>query len=268
MTNETNVTAPVNVTGALVTNTVANHAEKAEKCNGQNFKSPILRQKEKEKRRMTRREKRKVEYIAPKAVIVKQKFQGLATTMTSQVTVLLIVRCQSRAVNNGEKLYMGNSATADIKGERDVILKMTSEKELKLTNVLSRYTSNPSDAQWKSMTSDANWISDIKDSRSTSGYVFTLGGAAISCKSSKQTVIDKSTMESEFIALDKCGEEADWLWVISIDYVKSNDNITNLLTKGLSKELVSKSSKGIEGMSFYEGKTNPVEWRSQDLGLI
>ncbi|GJT11061.1 hypothetical protein Tco_0858103, partial [Tanacetum coccineum] len=45
----------------------------------------------------------------------------------------------------------------------------------------------------------------------TSGYVFTLGGAAISWKSSKQTVIAKSTMESEFIALDKCGEEAEWL---------------------------------------------------------
>ncbi|GJW16971.1 pol polyprotein [Tanacetum coccineum] len=49
--------------------------------------------------------------------------------------------------------------------------------------------------------SDANWISDIKDSRSTSGYVFTLGGAAISWKSSKQTVIAKSTMESEFTRL-------------------------------------------------------------------
>nr|GEY79946.1 hypothetical protein [Tanacetum cinerariifolium] len=43
--------------------------------------------------------------------------------------------------------------------------------------------------------SDANWISNIKDSRSTSGYVFTLGGAAISWKSSKQIVIAKSTME-------------------------------------------------------------------------
>ncbi|GJR53572.1 retrovirus-related pol polyprotein from transposon TNT 1-94 [Tanacetum coccineum] len=41
-----------------------------------------------------------------------------------------------RAVDNGQKLYMGNSATADIKGEGDVVLKMTSEKELKLTNVL------------------------------------------------------------------------------------------------------------------------------------
>ncbi|GJV50491.1 pol polyprotein [Tanacetum coccineum] len=41
-----------------------------------------------------------------------------------------------RAVDKGEKLYMGNSATADIKGEGDVILKITSEKVLKLTNVL------------------------------------------------------------------------------------------------------------------------------------
>ena len=35
-----------------------------------------------------------------------------------------------------EKLYMGNKATADIKGEGDVILKMTSRKELRLSKVL------------------------------------------------------------------------------------------------------------------------------------
>nr|GEU73142.1 hypothetical protein T459_22274 [Tanacetum cinerariifolium] len=41
-----------------------------------------------------------------------------------------------RAVDNGDKLYMGNSVTANIKGEGEVIFKMTSGKELKLTNVL------------------------------------------------------------------------------------------------------------------------------------
>ncbi|GKE33038.1 zinc finger, CCHC-type containing protein [Tanacetum coccineum] len=61
----------------------------------------------------------------------------------------------------------------------------------------SRYTSNPSDSHWKAMT---------RDSRSTSGYVFTLEGAAISWKSSKQSVIANSTMESKSIGLDKCGE--------------------------------------------------------------
>ena len=58
---------------------------------------------------------------------------------------------------------------------------------------------------------DANWISDTKDTKSTSGYVFTIGGAAVSWKSSKQTCIARFTMESEFIALDKAGEEAEWL---------------------------------------------------------
>ena len=58
---------------------------------------------------------------------------------------------------------------------------------------------------------DANWIFDMKDTKSTSGYVFTLSGAAVSWKSSKQTCIVRSTMESEFIALDKAEEEAEWI---------------------------------------------------------
>ena len=58
---------------------------------------------------------------------------------------------------------------------------------------------------------DANWISDTKDSKSTSGYLFTLGGGAVSWKSSKQRCIARSTMEYEFIAQDKAGEEAEWL---------------------------------------------------------
>ncbi|XP_073121997.1 secreted RxLR effector protein 161-like [Henckelia pumila] len=104
-------------------------------------------------------------------------------------------------------------------------------------NKLSRFTSNPSEDHWKALmrvlgylkyTSsygikytkyhavlegycDANWISDTKYSKSTSGYVFTIGGGAVSWRSSKQTCIARSTMESEFIALDKAGEEAEWL---------------------------------------------------------
>jgi hypothetical protein len=59
--------------------------------------------------------------------------------------------------------------------------------------------------------SDANWIFDTNDTKSMSGYVFTLGGAAVSWKSSKQTCITRSTIESEFIALDKTREEVEWL---------------------------------------------------------
>ena len=47
--------------------------------------------------------------------------------------------------------------------------------------------------------------------KSTSGYVFTFGGGAVSWKSSKQTCITRSTMEAKFIALKKASSEAEWL---------------------------------------------------------
>ncbi|WJZ81569.1 hypothetical protein VitviT2T_001407 [Vitis vinifera] len=59
--------------------------------------------------------------------------------------------------------------------------------------------------------SDVNRISDSLESKSTSGYIFTLGRATISWRSSKQTCIARSTMELEVIALDKAGEEVEWL---------------------------------------------------------
>nr|GFA52771.1 ATP phosphoribosyltransferase 1, chloroplastic [Tanacetum cinerariifolium] len=58
---------------------------------------------------------------------------------------------------------------------------------------------------------DANWISNHNERKSISGYVFTLRRAAILWKSSEQTVNTISTMEAEFVALDKVAEEAEWL---------------------------------------------------------
>ena len=191
---------------------------------------------------------------------------------------------------------------------------------------LSRFTSNPGKHHWKAIIrvlgylkytqsyglyytnypsivegySDANWITGSNDTKSTSGYVFTLGNGAISWKSSKQTCIARSTMESEFIALDKTAEEAEWIrsfledipnWskpmppicihcdsqsaigranstlyngksrhirrrhktirqllsngVITIDYIRSKDNLADPLTKGLPREKVQTLSKGM-----------------------
>ncbi|KAK1665598.1 hypothetical protein QYE76_053757 [Lolium multiflorum] len=50
--------------------------------------------------------------------------------------------------------------------------------------------------------SDANWISDADETKATSGYLFTLGGGAVSWKSCKQTIIMRSTMEAELTTLD------------------------------------------------------------------
>ena len=191
---------------------------------------------------------------------------------------------------------------------------------------LSRYTHNPSGEHWNALRRllrylkgaidvklnfskfpavlegycDANWVSGSDEICSTSGYVFTLGGGAISWKSAKQTCIARSTMESEFIALELAGQEAEWLrnlladvplWgnqavpvslhcdsqaaigvatnnvyngkkrhmqirhgvvrqllkngVISLDFVRSEKNLADPFTKGLTRRVILETSRGI-----------------------
>jgi len=49
--------------------------------------------------------------------------------------------------------------------------------------------------------SDASWITNSEDRSSTSGWIFTLGGGAVSWGSKKQTCIPDSTMAVEFVTL-------------------------------------------------------------------
>jgi hypothetical protein len=65
--------------------------------------------------------------------------------------------------------------------------------------------------------SDSNWISDADNIKATSGYVFTVGGGAISWKSCKQTILTRSTMEAEVTALDTTIVEAKWLHELLMD---------------------------------------------------
>lgn len=49
------------------------------------------------------------------------------------------------------------------------------------------------------------------DYKSTSGYVFQMGGGAITWRSKKQTTIALSSTEAEYVALSEAGREACWL---------------------------------------------------------
>nr|GFA48755.1 zinc finger, CCHC-type [Tanacetum cinerariifolium] len=56
--------------------------------------------------------------------------------------------------------------------------------------------------------SDASWITGSSDSKSTTGWIFTLGGEAVCWGSKKQTCITHSTIEAKFLALAATGKEA------------------------------------------------------------
>ncbi|GJR68717.1 zinc finger, CCHC-type containing protein [Tanacetum coccineum] len=111
--------------------------------------------------------------------------------------------------------------------------------------------------------SDASWINHVEESSSTSGWVFLLGGGAISWASKKQTCITSSTMESEFVALVCRCDSAPTMaraysqiyngksrhlgvrhsmvrelirnGVISIDFVRTQHNLADLDGKGIAR---------------------------------
>ncbi|XP_077253175.1 uncharacterized protein LOC143892437 [Tasmannia lanceolata] len=102
-----------------------------------------------------------------------------------------------------------------------------------VVGLLCRYTSCPSIEHWNAISrvmrylkrtitngihfqrfpavlegfNDADWNTLSEDSKSTTDYVFTIGGGAVSWRSKKQTIIAQSAMESELIALTSACEE-------------------------------------------------------------
>lgn len=65
--------------------------------------------------------------------------------------------------------------------------------------------------------SDSNWISDADEIKATSGYVFTLTSATVSWRSCKQTILTRSTIEAELVALNIAIVEAEWLRELLLD---------------------------------------------------
>jgi hypothetical protein len=59
--------------------------------------------------------------------------------------------------------------------------------------------------------SDADWAGDIDSRRSTTGYLFTIGGVPVSWKSKKQATVALSTAEAEYMALSAATQEVSWL---------------------------------------------------------
>ena len=58
---------------------------------------------------------------------------------------------------------------------------------------------------------DADMVGDRDNRRSTTGYVFTVGGTAVSWVSKIQSVVALSTTEAEYVAATEASKEMIWL---------------------------------------------------------
>jgi hypothetical protein len=56
-----------------------------------------------------------------------------------------------------------------------------------------------------------DWAGDLEDKRSTTWFVFMMGGGAISWSSKQQPIITLSTTEAEYMASTQVTKEAIWM---------------------------------------------------------
>ena len=96
------------------------------------------------------------------------------------------------------------------------------------------------------------------DNKSTTGWVFTLAGGAISWKSKKQTCITHSTMESEFVALASAGQEAEWLRDLLIEILLAMENVSKVSIHCDSQATLTRAYNEV-----YNGKSRHISLRHE-----
>ena len=113
--------------------------------------------------------------------------------------------------------------------------------------VVSRYMANPGKEHWEavkwllrylrgtSSTSlcfgkgkvtlqvfvNADLGGDVDSSKSTSGYIYTIGGTAVSWMSRLQKCVSLSSTEAEYVAIAEAGKEMIWLADILRNWARS-----------------------------------------------
>ena len=76
--------------------------------------------------------------------------------------------------------------------------------------------------------SDADWVGDPTDRRSTTGYCFLLGSSLISWRSKKQTFVARSSTEAKYRTLADTTSKLLWLRWLLKDLGVSTSSITPL----------------------------------------
>ena len=136
-----------------------------------------------------------------------------------------------------KKEYMKTVPYASAIGSLMYVMLCTRPDIFYSVGIVSRYQSNPGREHWTAVKhilkylrrardymlvyhgnelapigyTDSNFQLDADLRKSTSRYVFTLGGAAVSWRSIKQSCIADSTMEAEYVATSEAAKEAIWL---------------------------------------------------------
>ncbi|KAH9718108.1 hypothetical protein KPL71_022089 [Citrus sinensis] len=137
-----------------------------------------------------------------------------------------------------ERDYMARVPYASAVGSLMYVMVCTRPNISQAVNIVSRYMHNPGKNQWLAIKwilrylyktvdvgllfkkdcgqqcvgyCDSDFAGDLDKRRSTTGYVFTLGGGPVSWRSILQSTIALSTTEAKYMAATEAVKEAIWL---------------------------------------------------------
>ncbi|KAL3834104.1 hypothetical protein ACJIZ3_008840 [Penstemon smallii] len=153
--------------------------------------------------------------------------------------------------NEAERMEMSRVPYASVVGSLMFAMVCTRPDIAQAVGAVSRYMANPGKEHWSAMkrilryikgTSnaalcyggsdftvrgyvDSDFAGDLDKSKSTTGYVFTLAGAAISWVSKLQSVVATSTTEAEYVAPTQASKEAIWLQMLLKELGHKQENI-------------------------------------------
>ena len=71
---------------------------------------------------------------------------------------------------------------------------------------------------------DADLAGNVDNRKSTTGYVYTLGGTAVSWASQLQKIVSLSTTEAEYVAVTEASKEMIWLQGFLEELGKKQEN--------------------------------------------
>lgn len=138
---------------------------------------------------------------------------------------------------NEERDYMGKVPYASAIGSLMYAMVCTRPDIAHAVGVVSRYMSNPGKQHWEAVKwimrylrgssnvslcftrtglklqgyVDADLAGDMDSRKSTTGFVYTLGGTAVCWGSKLQKIVALSTTEAEYVAVTEAGKEMVWL---------------------------------------------------------
>jgi hypothetical protein len=145
--------------------------------------------------------------------------------------------------------YMANPTELHLQAAKRIL------RYLKGTTDYGVFYKNEEDEELTAYT-DNDYTGDLKDRKSTSGYVFKMSSGVVSWSSKKQPVVTLSTTKAEFIAAASCACQAIWLRRIleKLRHIQSKSTIVycdNNSTIKLSKNPVMHGCNKHINVRFY-----------------